>query len=228
MSTTAVAVGRQRNLRFYDTTVGKKAVMAVSGVVLFGFILGHLAGNLQIYEGPEKINAYAKFLRSIPAALWGARLTLLTMVVLHIWSSVKLALLNKFEARPLGYVKRETREAGYAARTMYWSGPIVLCFVVYHLLEFTFGAGGTPYREGDIYANVVSGFQVWPVSGFYILSMILLGMHLSHGLASMFRSLGFDHPDYTPKIKKAATALSTLIVIGNISIPVSVLAGWVK
>ncbi len=228
MSTTAVAVARRRDLRFYDTTVGKKAVMAVSGVVLFGFVLGHLAGNLQIYEGPEKINAYAKLLRSLPAALWGARLTLLLMVGLHIWSSVKLALLNKFEARPTAYTRYKMQAASYAARTMYWSGPIILCFVIYHLLQFTFGAGGTPYQEGDVYSNVVNGFKVLPVSAFYILSIILLGLHLSHGLASMFRSLGFDHPSYTPKIKRIAAAISTLIVIGNISIPLSVLAGWVK
>ena len=228
MSTTAVAVATRKSLRFYDTTVGKKAVMAVSGVILFGFVLAHMAGNLQIYEGPEKLNAYAKLLRAMPAALWGARLTLLLMVVLHIWSSVKLALLNKLEARPTGYVRHKSQTAGYAARTMYWSGPIILCFVIYHLMEFTLGVGGTPYQEGNVYANVVAGFKVLPVSAFYILSMILLGMHLSHGLSSLFRSLGFDHPRYTPVIKHLAIAIGTLIVIGNISIPISVLAGWVK
>ncbi len=228
MSTTAVAVARRKGLRFYDSTVGKKAVMAVSGVVLFGFVLAHMAGNLQIYEGPEKLNGYAKLLRAMPAALWGARLTLLLMVVLHIWSSVKLALLNKLEVRPAGYVRYKYQAAGYAARTMYWSGPIILCFVIYHLMQFTWGVGGTPYQEGNVYANVVAGFKVLPVSAFYILSMILLGMHLSHGLSSLFRSLGFDHPRYTPVIKRLAVAISTLIVIGNISIPISVLAGWVK
>lgn len=227
MSTSAVAVAGRGGLRFYQTTVGKKAVMAVSGVILFGFVLVHMAGNLQIYEGPEKLNSYAKLLRSVPAMLWGARITLLVMVALHIWSSVQLALLKR-SARPVGYVKKETLQASYATRTMYWSGPIILCFVIYHLLEFTFGAGGTPYQDGNVYANVVNGFRVAPVAGFYILSMILLGFHLNHGLWSMFQSLGFYHPRYTRRIKALAAAFSVLIVAGNVSIPVSVLAGWVR
>ncbi len=227
MSTSAVAVAGRGGLRFYQTTVGKKAVMAVSGVLLFGFVLVHMAGNLQIYEGPEKLNNYAKLLRSVPALLWGARITLLVMVILHIWSSVQLALLKQ-SARPVGYVKKESLQASYATRTMYWSGPIVLCFIIYHLLQLTFGAGGTPFQEGDVYSNVVQGFQVIPVSAFYILSMILLGLHLNHGLWSMFQSLGFYHPRYTKRIKTLAAALSALIVAGNISIPVSVLAGWVR
>jgi succinate dehydrogenase / fumarate reductase cytochrome b subunit len=227
MSTTAVGAAGRANLRFYETSAGKKAVMAVSGVILFGFVVAHLVGNLQIYEGPEALNQYAKFLKSMPALLWGARVTLLVMVLLHIWSSIVLAL-GKSAARPVGYVKKRSIGSTYASRTMYWSGPIIACFVIYHLLQFTFGEGGTPYEEGDVYANVVAGFQVIPVSAFYILSMLLLGLHLSHGLWSMFQTLGFHHPKYTPLIRKAAAGLSALIVLGNISIPISVLAGWVK
>lgn len=227
MSTTAVMIAGRSELGFSRTTVGKKAAMAVSGVVLFGFVLAHMAGNLQIYEGPQKLNAYAKLLRSVPELLWGARIVLLAMVVIHIASSVQLALSNK-RARPVGYVKKETLQANYATRTMYWSGPIVLCFIVYHLLHLTFGAVHLPFQEGDVYANVVSGFHVVPVSVFYIVSMVLLGMHLNHGLWSLFQSLGLFHPRFTPLIRTVARLLSLLIVVGNISIPIAVLAGWVR
>jgi len=227
MSTTATGVAEKANLRFFETTIGKKAVMAVSGVILFGFVVGHLAGNLQIYEGQQKIDDYARFLRSVPALLWGARITLLVMVILHIWSAIQLAV-AKNKARPVGYVRKKNVQASYASRTMYWSGPIIACFVIYHLMQFTFGVGGTPYQEGHVYANLVQGFQVIPVSAFYILAMLLLGLHLNHGLWSLFQSLGFHHPKYTPIIRRLATAISVLIVAGNISIPISVLAGWVK
>ena len=218
---------QHRTLHFYESTPGKKAVMAVSGVILFGFVLGHLAGNLQVYEGPEKINAYAQFLRSIPAALWGARITLLGMVVLHVWSSISLGI-RKLHARPLGYVKKASIASTYASRTMYWSGPIITAFIIYHLLHFTFGVVHPNFQEADVYANVVNGFKVIPVSAFYIFAMLLLGMHLQHGLWSMFQTLGFSHPRYTPWLRHLATALSVLIVLGNISIPIAVMAGWVS
>jgi succinate dehydrogenase / fumarate reductase cytochrome b subunit len=224
MSASASALKDAGPSRFWQSTLGKKAVMAVSGVVLFGFVVGHLIGNLQIYEGPEKINNYSHFLRTIPSLLWGTRALLLLMVVLHIWASVQLAL-RKREARPTGYKRRQPVSSTYASRTMYWSGPIILAFVVYHLLEFTFGVGGTAYQEGNVYANVIAGFRVPIVSAFYIVAMLLLGLHLSHGLWSMFQSVGFSHPRYTPVIRKLARVVAWLIVLGNISIPVSVLTG---
>jgi succinate dehydrogenase / fumarate reductase cytochrome b subunit len=201
--------------------------MAVSGLVLFLFVVGHLIGNLQIYEGPEKLNNYARFLRSVPAALWTVRIILLVMVLLHIWSSLQLALL-KFDARPAGYVKKKATKSSYASRTMYWSGPIILAFVIYHLLDFTFGTVNPHFEEGNVYANVVASFQLIPVSAFYIIAMLLLCMHLYHGLWSMFQSLGFSHPRYTPMLKRGAAVVAILIAAGNISIPVSVLAGLVK
>lgn len=201
--------------------------MAVSGLVLFLFVVGHLVGNLQVYEGPEKLNNYAAFLRSMPALLWGVRITLIVMVVLHIWSSVQLAL-RKFDARPAGYVQHKATQSSYASRTMYWSGPIILAFVIYHLLDFTFGTVNPDFQEGNVYANVIASFQLIPVSAFYIIAMLLLCMHLYHGLWSMFQSLGFSHPRYTPVLKRAAAVVAILIAAGNISIPVSVLAGLVK
>lgn len=227
MSAASVQLANRRAAPFYSSTVGKKAVMAVSGAILFLFVLGHLAGNLQIYEGPDKLNNYSRFLHSMPALLWGARITLLVMVALHIWSSIILALRN-YEARPIGYVRKKATSSSYASRTMYWSGPIILAFVIYHLLDFTFGTVNPNYQEGNVYANVIASFRVVPISAFYIVAMLALCLHLYHGLWSMFQSLGFYQPRYTPALRRGAAILAILIAAGNISIPVSVLAGWVR
>ena len=227
MSATAVDLTDRRDEPFYASTVGKKAVMALSGMVLFLFVIGHLIGNLQIYEGADKINAYAVFLRSLPAALWGVRITLLVMVLLHIWSSIQLAV-RKWDARPVGYQKKKPTESSYAARTMYWSGPIILAFVIYHLLDFTFGWVNPGFQDGDVYHNVIASFSVPWISVFYIIAMILLCMHLYHGLWSMFQSLGFHHPRHTPMLKRLAKVVAILIAAGNISIPIAVLTGVVS
>jgi len=227
MSTTAAGAATYRAQGFYSSTIGKKAVMAVSGVILFAFVVGHLIGNLQIYEGPEKLNHYAVLLRSMPALLWAVRVVLLVMVVLHVWSSVQLGLRN-IEARPTGYVKKKSAGSSYASRTMYWSGPIILAFVIYHLLDFTWGTVNPRFVEGDVYGNVVASFQVIPISAFYIVAMLLLCLHLYHGLWSMFQSLGFNHPRHTPILRRAAAVVAILIAGGNISIPVAVMSGLVK
>ena len=201
--------------------------MAVSGCILFLFVVGHLIGNLQIYEGPDKLNRYAVLLRSMPALLWTVRAVLLAMVLLHIWSSVQLAGRN-IAARPVGYRMKKSAGSSYASRTMYWSGPIILAFVVYHLLDFTFGTVNPRFQPGNVYGNVVASFQLIPVAVFYIIAMLLLCLHLYHGLWSMFQSLGIAHPRYTPILRKTAGAVAILIAAGNISIPVAVLAGWVR
>jgi succinate dehydrogenase cytochrome b subunit len=228
MSATAVHLP-EGNLRFWQTTIGKKAVMAVTGVILFGFVVGHLLGNLQIYESPEKINHYSATLKALPALLWGTRITLLIAVILHIWASFQLQALQR-RARPIGYVKKVNMHSTYASRTMMWSGPILLAFIIFHLLHFTFGAvhPGGPFNETDVYNNVVTGFQFWPVSFFYIIAMAMLCWHLYHGLWSMFQSLGFSHPVYTAWLRLFAKVFAILIAAGNISIPVAVLAGFLK
>jgi succinate dehydrogenase / fumarate reductase cytochrome b subunit len=217
------------SLRFWQTTVGKKAVMAITGFILFGFVVGHLLGNLQVFEGPQKLNHYAALLKSLPALLWGTRTILFVSVILHIWSSWQLWLLQR-EARPVGYVKKVNVSSTYASRTMQWSGPIILAFVIWHLLQFTFGTvhPGAPFDEHDVYNNVVLGFQVWPVSLFYIIAMVMLCYHLYHGLWSMFQSLGFSHPVYTPMLRGLAKVVAILLAIGYISIPVAVLACFIK
>ncbi|SRR5712691_5679390 len=222
MSASAVVIGA-RSLRFWNTTNGKKAVMAVSGVILAGFVAAHLLGNLQIFLGPDIFNNYARSLRQLPALLWGVRAILMVMVTLHVWSSLQLAVI-KSEARPIAYVKRKPVVSTYASRTMYLSGPVLAAFVIYHLMQFTFGVGGTAYNEGDAYGNVISGFRVPAVSIFYMIAMALLCLHLRHGLWSILQTLGFHHPRYTPRVKMAAIIVAILIFLGFVSIPVAVLA----
>jgi succinate dehydrogenase / fumarate reductase cytochrome b subunit len=216
---------------FFRSAVGKKAVMAVSGLILFGFVLVHFIGNLKLYEGREYLNNYAGFLREVgsPALptsglLWIARLVLLAAVVLHIWAAWQVSRMS-LAARPEGYRRRGVVQATYASRTMRWGGVIVLLFVVYHLLHFTFGTVHPNFIEGDVYANVVTGFQVWWVSAFYIVAQVALGFHLYHGLWSLFQSLGWSHPRFNPWRRTFAHAFAWIITLGNISFPLAVLAG---
>jgi succinate dehydrogenase / fumarate reductase cytochrome b subunit len=235
MSTVAITP-IHRAVRFYEAPIGKKVVMAFTGVILFGYVVAHLLGNLQIYSSdPDQINRYAAFLHNPANAglLWGARLFLLAAVGMHILASIQLWKMKR-EARPQGYVKKDDAAASYASRTMMWSGPIVAAFVIFHILHLTAGAvvplndvGGDPLQP-DVHANVINGFSNPLISGFYILAMILLCMHLYHGLWSMFQSLGFHHPRHTPKLKKGAAIFAILIAIGNCSIPLAVMAGLLK
>lgn len=227
MSTPAALAPRAPN--FWQSTNGKKAVMAVTGVILFLFVIGHLLGNLQVFDGPARINAYGHFLKNLGELLWIVRGVLILCVVLHIVATVQLWNRNR-QARPVGYAVKKSVASNYADRTMYWSGPIILAFVILHILEFTTGNlhPQSTFADGDIYSNIVSGFRVWYISAWYIFSMILLGFHLRHGLWSMFQSLGLNHPRHTPVLQRAAFWIALLIVLGYISIPISVLAGWVR
>lgn len=229
MSTTAVSPARNRAVRFWQSTNGKKVVMAITGVMMFAFVVGHLLGNLQVFEGPEKINAYARFLRFDITLLWLIRSTLIAAIVLHITATIQLALRNK-RARPIGYSRKEAINSSYASRTMYWSGPIVLAFIILHLLQFTAGVlhPEAAFVPGDVYHNMVAGFQVWWVSAWYIFAIILLGLHLSHGLWSMFQSVGWTNRRQLPWLKHVAQTIAVIIVLGYISIPMSILLGLVK
>lgn len=232
----AIAVNpMDRAARFYAAPIGKKAVMAVTGVILVGYVVAHLLGNLQIYSSnPTQINAYAAFLHNPnnALALWAARSVLLLAVILHITASIQLWSQNR-AARPIAYYKKDDVPANYAARTMIWSGPIVAAFVIFHILHLTAGAilptrevGGNPVTP-DVRYNVISGFQNYAVSGFYIFAMILLCMHLYHGVWSLFQSLGLSHPRYDLKLKRFSAILAILIAIGNCSIPIAVMTGLI-
>ena len=218
-----------QQLSFYQTTLGKKVVMAISGVILIGFVIGHMAGNLQIFLGPEKLDAYAEFLHSMPALLWGTRIVLLVSVFAHFLSAFSLWKQNK-AARPQAYAKQVSQVTTYAARTMRWGGVIVLLFIVYHLLHLTVGAPVAGYEVvyGKVYANVVHGFSNPAIAGFYIIAQACLGLHLYHGTWSLMQTLGLNHDKYNHLRRNIATGVSLLITVGNVSIPVSVLAGILK
>lgn len=229
MSASAINL-QQRAPNFWQTTNGKKVVMAVTGFILFLFLIGHLLGNLLVFAGPERFNTYAAILHFDDTLLWIARSILIIAVVLHIIATVQLALRNK-AARPVGYSRKKAINSSYASRTMYWSGPIVLAFVIFHLLQFTAGVihPESVFIPGDVYHNVLAGFQVWWVSAWYIFALILLGLHLRHGLWSMLQSFGMPHALRREKaLKRLALAIAALLIIGYISIPISVLTGILK
>jgi succinate dehydrogenase / fumarate reductase cytochrome b subunit len=223
----------------FKSSLGKKYLMAVSGFVLFLFVLGHLAGNLQIFRGPEAINRYGHFLQSNPELIWPARAFLLLMVALHIWSASVLSLENK-AARPVTYTEYQPLGSTYASRTMLMSGTIIFVFIIYHLLHFTaqvqfinltgqnFVDFMDPEKRHDIFKMMVVGFNNGWVSAFYVLGMGLLCLHLSHGASSMFQSMGWKNDAYRPYLDKGARILAVLIFLGYVSIPLAILLGYGK
>jgi succinate dehydrogenase / fumarate reductase, cytochrome b subunit len=222
---------------FFKSSLGKKYIMALTGVGLFIFVVGHMLGNLQIFVGPESINRYGSFLQSLGELLWVARITLIVIVLLHIWSAVKLSAENR-AARPVGYGDYVPKGSSYASRTMLMSGLIIAAFIIYHLLHFTVQAQvngtGTNFNElhdekgrHDVYRMMVLGFRVWYVSFFYIVGMVLLSLHLSHGVSAMFQSLGLRNRGWQPFIKGFARFIAIVLLIGYCSIPIAVLTGLV-
>jgi succinate dehydrogenase / fumarate reductase cytochrome b subunit len=223
----------------FGSSLGKKYVMAGSGAVLFLFVVGHLAGNLQFFLGREAINRYGYFLQSNVELLWPVRLFLLLMLFLHVWSAVRLSIENK-AARPVAYAQYRPVASNYASRTMLMSGIIIFVFVVYHLLHYTvqvrylnltgrdFAAFEDDQHRHDIFKMLVVGFHNPAVSGFYILGMALLCLHLSHGLSAMFQSLGLKNRSYGPCLERLAAWVAGLIFLGYSSIPVAILLGYGK
>ena len=216
---------------FLGSSIGRKVVMALTGAILFAYVLAHLAGNLQVYlpNGREAMNQYGSFLHHSlhGAGIWIARAVLLVAVALHIWSATSLTLSSR-AARPVGYRERQWTESTYASRTMRWSGVILIVFVIYHLLHFTVGSAHPDFIPGDVYHNFVAGFRSVPVALFYVVAMVLLGLHLRHGVWSMFQTLGVSHPRYMRWAHVAAWIFAAIVVIGNVSFPLAVLAGIVK
>lgn len=221
--------------RIWGSSLGKKYIMAITGFLLFAFVIAHMLGNLQIFLGREAINRYGHFLRTTPELLWPARIALLIFVVLHIVAAIKLAAQNR-AARPVGYGDYDVVAANYAARTMLLSGIIVFCFIIYHLLHFTvqvreinfvgenFKGLHDAKERHDVYAMMITGFSSPLVSFFYVLGAGLLCLHLSHGVGSMFQSLGLKNKYYARFIDRFARIASILIFLGYISIPLAVLA----
>lgn len=203
--------------------------MAVTGIIGFGFVIIHMLGNLQVFLGPEKLDDYAKLLKSSQAVLWGSRSVLILAVGLHILAAFQLANMSE-DARPVAYQVWKPKKSTYASRTMRWTGPILLLFIIYHLLHFTVGWQqlNLPFTEGAVYANVVAGFKLWYVSAFYVAAMLALSLHLYHGVWSLFQSIGLNHPRYNSTIRVIATVGTIVVVVGNISIPVAVFFKFIQ
>ena len=212
-------------LTLSQVTIGKKVVMAVTGAIWFGYVIGHLLGNLQIYADPERINDYAAFLHRTLPLLWGTRIVLLIALVAHIAASIQLTLRN-LDARPVPYARKDDIVTTYAARTMVYSGPILLLFIAYHLAHLTVGmTPGYAFDTHNVYNNVIFGFRIWWLSMLYIAAQAALGLHLYHGLWSALQTVGANHPKYNAWRKRFATIVAAAVVAGYISIPISVMAG---
>jgi succinate dehydrogenase / fumarate reductase cytochrome b subunit len=218
----------------WDSTIGKKYVMAVTGLIWFGYLIVHLWGNLKIYAGPSFLNDYGGFLRTVgepffgfSQVLWVARIVLIPAFVIHIVAAIQLTSRDQ-ASRPQAYSMRRNRESTLASRTMIWGGVFILLFVIYHLLDFTFGTVNPSFEEGNIYHNVLASFRLWPVSLLYVVAMLAVGLHLWHGIWSVFQTLGWNNTRTNRLIRNIATAAALLLTIANISIPVAVLTGLVR
>lgn len=218
---------------FFKSSIGKKAVAAVTGLILLGFVIAHMLGNLQIFLGQEWLNGYAQHLQETPLLLWPARIFLLLTLAVHLGATLLLALENK-KARPIPYVFKGTVQASIASRTMVLSGLLIFLFIIYHLLHFTFGVTNPELfhlvdskGRHDVYSMVILSYQNYWISGTYLLAMLVLYMHLSHGAPNFLQSLGLIHDRTLRRIEIAGNVLAWIILIGNCSIPIAVLAGCI-
>ena len=222
---------------FFKSSIGKKWIVALTGIVLVGYVVAHLVGNLQVFAGPEKINQYAEMLHSLGGLLWVARIFLLVCFVLHIVTTILLVKQNR-EAREVRYEKVARVQATWASRTMAISGLIVLSFVIYHLLHLTvrstdqrfkpIAQGGALASEYDVHSMLILSFQHPLVTGFYLLSVFLVCLHMSHGMSSMVQTLGLNSKKTMPLISHGGRILAWLIFVGYASIPLAVYFGVLK
>jgi succinate dehydrogenase / fumarate reductase cytochrome b subunit len=213
---------------FWQSSVGKKYVMALTGLIWVAYLITHVLANLLVFQGPAKINAYSAFLHGTGGALWAARLVLIAALVLHVVAAVQLAE-RRHEARPVGYAAgRDPQVSTVASRSIRWGGALILVFLVYHLLQFTIGTANPGFVEGDPYHNVAAGFHNPLVVVFYLIAMAFVGLHLYHGIWSSGRSLGMSPPSPRPLRRTLALVLGLLIWLGFSVIPIAVYAGVVR
>ncbi len=238
----------------FRSSIGRKFLMAVTGLILTGFAFGHLFGNLQIFGHPDHINGYAHFLQSLGPALWLVRLVLLAAVGIHVWAAVALTLESKSARGPVNYGVHKWLAATIASRTMRLTGLVVLAFVVYHILHFTVGLAGSDYYKGniaevvlakdvsefgiplakagtsvhDVYSMIFIGFSNPLVAGFYILATALLAVHLWHGVESLFQTIGWRNGTWACCLRKAVALLALVYLLGNAAIPGAILTGIAK
>ena len=222
-------------LDLYQSAVGKKWAMAVTGIMLLGFVLVHMLGNLKVYLGPEDINHYGEWLREllVPAlprtvTLWLLRLVLIGAVIFHLHAAYTLTLINR-RARPQRYQSpRDYIAANFASRTMRWTGIIVILFVVFHLADLTWGSANPDFERGDVYHNMVYSFSRDPVAAIYIVANLALAVHIYHGAWSLFASLGVSNPRIVRFRRRFAVAFAGIILVGNVSFPIMTLAGVIE
>jgi succinate dehydrogenase / fumarate reductase cytochrome b subunit len=235
----AIAAQQKRKLpfpiEFYRSAIGKKFVMAATGIGLIGFVVAHMIGNLKMYLGPQDIDHYGEFLRDLlvpllprTVALWLLRLGLIAMFALHIHAAYSLTMMNR-RARTVDYQsKRDYVAANFASRTMRWSGIIFVLFLAWHLADFTWGWFNPHFARGEVYRNVDASLSRVPVALLYVVANLALGVHLFHGVWSLFQSLGLNNPRFNAWRRHIASAIATLVVVGNVSFPIAVLAGIVE
>jgi succinate dehydrogenase / fumarate reductase cytochrome b subunit len=225
-----MATATTKTLTLTDTSIGKKALLAVSGAVLFGFVIQHMLGNLQVFLGADVYNHYAESIKSNAALVWGVRSVLLLALVTHVVLVVQLYT-RSLAARPIGYRIKKNIATSYAAATMKYSGPALLLYILFHLAHFTFpglSLGGHEFSPLDPYGNFVAGFQIPWVTLLYVSANLLLGMHLYHGGYSLLQSLGLNHPRYNARARLVARGFAFLVTTGNVVMPLAVLFGLVR
>jgi len=223
-------------VQFYRSTIGKKIIMAVTGLIGIGFVIGHMAGNLQAFVGRDKLNAYGALLHGpLGELLWLVRLVLIVAVALHVLMAYQLTMRAR-AARPIGYKQRAAQVSTWASRTMRWGGVLLLLFIILHILHFTTGqvdpAGWRDQLDAagrrDVYGNLVASFRIWWVAAFYVVAMIFLGLHLYHGAWSSVRTLGYAKPSPRPLHRRIALLVAVVVWLGFTLVPLGVLAGLIR
>jgi succinate dehydrogenase / fumarate reductase cytochrome b subunit len=240
-------------MNFLRSSIGRKILMALTGLILVGFVTGHLIGNLQIFGAPDRINGYASFLQGLGPLLWLVRLFLLATVVIHVWAAIGLSLENSAARGPEAYGVRKWLQATMASRYMKQTGFVVLAFIIYHIAQFTLGYGGTPFKTSlpewtmlenakefgfplaaqgehvhDVYSMVFLGFANPIVSAFYLVAMVLLSLHLLHGFDSLFQTLGLRNQRWAGGLRKVVALYSLFYLLGSLAIPGLILTGVAK
>ena len=226
-------------VELYRSAVGKKYAMAVTGIFLILFVLGHMVGNLKMYLGTDAagvyhIDSYGEFLRRLgepifphSVALWIIRALLTGAFLVHMHAAYSLTMMNR-RARVVTYARKsDYQAANFASRTMRWTGVIVILFLVFHILDLTWGKSGGSWTRGAVFDNVDNSLSRWPVAIVYVIANLALGVHLYHGAWSFFQSLGWNNPKFNYLRRKFAIGLAAVIVIGNVSFPIAVVTGLV-
>jgi succinate dehydrogenase / fumarate reductase, cytochrome b subunit len=228
-TTTALPVRRPRSraAAFFGSTIGQKAVMAATGVMLSGFVLGHMVGNLNVFLGAEAIDGYSRMLHALPELLWLVRLVLLGAIGLHIWAFLALTRRSS-GARAQGYRQSAYQESTYASRSMRYTGPFLAAFIVFHLLHMTTGTLHPQFEDGAVYQNLMTGLRVIPVAMFYVAATATLAFHLFHGVWSMFQTLGIGSPRYASLGRQLATAFTVVVAGGFTLVPLAIVFGILR